>query len=125
LSAVTASSDRDWLSALRNATEILIQTVAPMTPHLAEECWAALGNSNLVAEAGWPACEESLVVENEMTIPVQVNGKKRADLTISRDTAQSDIEAAVLLLEPVQTALAGKQPKKIIIVAQRIVNVVV
>ena len=118
-------SDKGLLSALRNASEILIQIVAPMTPHLAEECWAVLGNTGLVAQAAWPTCVEALIVENEVTIPVQINGKKRADLTISRDAGQSAVEAAVLALDSVRAALDGKTPKKIIVVPQRIVNVVV
>jgi len=125
MAAASDQSDKKLLSALRNASEILIQIVAPMTPHLAEECWAVLGNSGLVAQAAWPTCVEALIVENEVTIPVQINGKKRADLTIGRDAGQSDIEAAVLALESVRAALDGKAPKKIVVVPQRIVNVVV
>ena len=97
---------------------------APMMPHLAEECWAALGHKSLVAEASWPALDEVLLVEDTVTLPVQVNGKKRADVTVARDAGKSDIEAAVLKLEAVRRALAGKAPKKVIVVPQRIVNVV-
>ena len=125
MAVTTDQADKALLSALRNAAEILVQIVAPMTPHLAEECWAVLGNSGLVAQAAWPACVDALIVENEVTIPVQINGKKRADLTISRDAGQSEIEAAVLALDVVKTTLDGKAPKKIIVVPQRIVNVVV
>jgi len=95
-----------------------------MMPHLAEECWAALGHTTLVAEAPWPAVERALLIEDTMTLPVQINGKKRADVTVSRGAANPDIEAAVLALEAVQRALDGKAPKKVIIVPQRIVNVV-
>ncbi|HVK90631.1 MAG TPA: leucine--tRNA ligase [Mycoplana sp.] len=112
-------------SALRNAVEIVIAVIAPMMPHFAEECWQAIGGSDLVARAAWPAYDETLVAENEITLPVQINGKKRADLTISRDADQMAIESAVLALEQVQAALAGKAPRKIIVVPQRIVNVVV
>ena len=77
------------------------------------------------ATSDWPAYADSLVTENEVTLPVQINGKKRADLTIARDADQSAVEAAVLALEAVQTALGGQKPKKIIVVPQRIVNVVV
>ena len=75
--------------------------------------------------SGWPAYDERLVAENEITLPVQINGKKRADLTIARDADQSAVEEAVLALEAVQAALGGQRPKKIIVVPQRIVNVVV
>jgi leucyl-tRNA synthetase len=113
------------VSAAREATEILIRLIAPMTPHLAEECWTLLGCSGIVAESGWPAYDEALVADNEVTLPVQINGKKRADLTIARDADQSQVERAVLELESVRAALDGKVPKKIIVVPQRIVNVVV
>jgi leucyl-tRNA synthetase len=110
--------------ALREAAEIFVQLLAPMMPHLAEECWAALGAEGLVAEAPWPALDRSLLVENAVTLPVQVNGKKRADVTVSRDADQAAIEAAVLSLDAVRRAMEGRPPRKIIVVPQRIVNVV-
>ena len=109
---------------MREAAEILVQLFRPMMPHLAEECWAALGHKTLVAEAPWPQVEAALLVEDTVTLPVQVNGKKRADVTVARDAANTEIEAAVLALEAVQRALEGKPPKKVIVVPQRIVNVV-
>ncbi|HEX9321024.1 MAG TPA: leucine--tRNA ligase [Xanthobacteraceae bacterium] len=111
-------------AALREAGDMLVKMFAPMMPHLAEECWTALGRKSLVAEASWPALEEKLLVEETVTLPVQVNGKKRADVTVARDAGTPDIEAAVLELEAVRRALAGKTPKKVIVVPQRIVNVV-
>jgi leucyl-tRNA synthetase len=98
--------------------------IAPMMPHLAEECWAALGGQGLVAEQPWPTFDPALIVENEITYPVQLNGKKRGDLTIARDADQAAIEQAVLALDFVQKALEGKTPRKVIVVPQRIVNVV-
>ena len=97
-----------------------------MMPHLAEECWAALGNGGggLVAEQAWPAVESDLLTEDTITLPVQVNGKKRADVTVPRDATNVEIEAAVLALDAVKRALDGKAPKKVIVVPQRIVNVV-
>ncbi|MGL4285394.1 MAG: leucine--tRNA ligase [Phreatobacter sp.] len=114
----------DLAAALREAGDILVQLVAPMMPHLAEECWTALGHHGLVAEKAWPAIDRAVLVVDTVTLPVQVNGKKRADLTIARDAAQKDIEAAVLALEQVTKALEGRPVKKIIVVPQRIVNVV-
>jgi leucyl-tRNA synthetase len=111
-------------AALREAAEILVQVVAPLMPHLAEQCWAALGHTTLVAETRWPVAEPALLVDETVTLPVQVNGRKRADLTIARDAGEADIEAAVLELDAVRRALAGKVPKKVIVVPQRIVNVV-
>ncbi|MCF3639978.1 leucine--tRNA ligase [Rhizobium sp. TRM95111] len=114
-----------FAGALRDAVEILISLIAPMTPHLAEECWREIGGEGLVATHAWPAFDEALVAELEITLPVQINGKKRADLTIARDADQSAVENAVLALDAVQAVLAGQKPRKIIVVPQRIVNVVV
>ena len=110
--------------ALREALDLSVQMVAPMMPHLAEECWAALGHETLVADAPWPTVEAELLVEETITLPVQVNGRKRADVTVARDAGSPDIEAAVLQIEAVKRALEGKIPKKVIVVPQRIVNVV-
>jgi leucyl-tRNA synthetase len=115
----------DYCAAVRDAAEILVQLVAPMTPHLAEECWSALGYTGLLSQAAWPQYDESLVVENDVVLPVQINGKKRAELTISRDADQNAVSDAALALEDVKRVLNGQAPKKIIVVPQRIVNIVV
>ncbi|NKK98242.1 leucine--tRNA ligase [Rhizobium leguminosarum bv. viciae] len=117
--------DATYRAAVRDAAEILIQLVSPMTPHLAEECWAALGNEGLLARASWPQYDETLVIENDVVLPVQINGKKRTELTISRDADQNAVTNAVLDLDAVKNALNGQTPKKIIVVPQRIVNIVV
>ncbi|APG92967.1 leucine--tRNA ligase [Sinorhizobium americanum] len=121
----SGKADESVTAAVKDATTILIDLIAPMMPHLAEECWREIGGEGLIAERPWPAFDPALVVENEITLPVQINGKKRADLTIARDADQSTIESAVLALDAVQAALNGGKPKKIIVVPQRIVNVVV
>ncbi|MFB2552958.1 leucine--tRNA ligase [Ensifer soli] len=118
-------SEAATVAAAREAVEILIALMAPIMPHLAEECWRAIGGTGLVARMPWPTFDPALVAENEMLLPVQVNGKKRAELTIARDADQIAIEAAVLAIDAVQAALGGKTPKKVIVVPQRIVNVVV
>ncbi|MGA2124511.1 MAG: leucine--tRNA ligase [Xanthobacteraceae bacterium] len=110
--------------AIREAMEILVRLFNPMMPHLAEECWAMIGHNGMVAEAAWPAVETDLLIEDTVTLPVQVNGRKRADVTVARDAGTADIERAVLALESVRRALDGKVPKKVIVVPQRIVNVV-
>ncbi len=117
-------ADDEKRSALRQALDFFIIMISPMTPHLAEECHAALGETDLVAKMSWPHYDPALIVDNEITIPIQINGKKRGDLTIARNADQSTIEKAVLALDFVQSNLAGKKPKKIIVVPQRIVNVV-
>ncbi|MGH6761178.1 MAG: leucine--tRNA ligase [Phyllobacterium sp.] len=116
--------DQALTQAMREAVEMLVIMIAPMMPHLAEECWAAIGAKGLVANQPWPAFDAGLIVENEITLPVQVNGKKRGDLTIARDADQVSIEKAVLELDAVKAILNGNPPKKVIIVPQRIVNVV-
>ncbi|MCJ2027766.1 leucine--tRNA ligase [Methylobacterium sp. J-067] len=112
-------------AAAKEAAGILVQLIAPMMPHLAEECWTALGRDGLVAAAPWPEAEAGLLVEDEITLPVQINGKKRADVTVPRDADAKAVEAATLALEAVQKVLEGKAPRKVIVVPGRIVNLVV
>src|SRR5262249_35724579 len=103
----------DFAWAMREAADILVILFHPMMPHLGEECWAALGHADLVAEQRWPQLEQSLLIESTIILPVQVNGKKRADVTVARDATNSEIETAVLALDAVQRALNGKAPKKV------------
>jgi leucyl-tRNA synthetase len=112
----------DW--ALRESAEILTQMFAPIMPHLAEECWARLGYNSLIVKQPWPEAEKALLVDDRITIAVQINGKRRDELQIARDASKADIEAAALDLEGVKRALEGREIKKIIVVPQRIVNVV-
>jgi leucyl-tRNA synthetase len=114
----------DFAWAMAEAADILVRLFNPMMPHLAEECWAALGRSGPVALQPWPELEPELLIENTITLPVQINGKKRADVTVARDANKEAVEAAVLSLDAVRRALDGKAPKKVIVVPQRIVNVV-
>jgi leucyl-tRNA synthetase len=116
------TADMRW--AMSEAVNVLVQLFAPMMPHLAEECWAMLGHGTLVAEAAWPVVERDLLVEDTVTLPVQINGKKRAEVAVAREASNAEIEAAVLALDAVIKALDGKSPKKVIIVPGRIVNVV-
>jgi leucyl-tRNA synthetase len=118
-------TDPAFATAVRESLDILIRLISPMMPHLAEQCWEVLGGEGLVSEAAWPRAEESLLVDDTMTLPVQINGKKRADVTVARNAPNEEIEGAVLALDAVKTALAGATPRKIIVVPQRIVNVVV
>jgi leucyl-tRNA synthetase len=125
--ALNAAGDKpapDMRFALREAAEMLTRIAAPMVPHLAEECWLALGNQGLLAEQAWPTPDPGLLTEDTVTIAVQVNGKRRDELRIARDAAKEDIEAAALKLDNVVRAIGGRQIKKVVIVPQRIVNVV-
>jgi leucyl-tRNA synthetase len=114
--------DVSW--AIGEAAVILVQLFAPMMPHLAEECWGVLGQSGLVSEADWPKIERDLLVEDTVTLVVQVNGKKRGDVTVARNAQNPEIEAAVLGLDAVKQALGGRAVRKVIVVPKRIVNVV-
>jgi leucyl-tRNA synthetase len=115
----------DLRFAFAEAGDILVHLFAPMMPHLAEECWSVLGHQALVAESAWPIADRALIVQSQITIPVQVNGRKRADLTIDRDADVKTVEAAALALDAVRRALDNRPPRKVIVVPQRIVNVVV
>ena len=124
LNAAGAEPSPDMRFALREAAEMLARIAAPMVPHLAEECWLALGNQGLLAQQPWPTPDPGLLAEDTVIIAVQVNGKRRDELRIARDAAKEDIEAAVLKLDNVVRAIGGRQIKKVVIVPQRIVNVV-
>jgi leucyl-tRNA synthetase len=127
ISAAIANPAKDAMlrSAIAEALDLLVLMMAPMMPHLAEECWQALGHDGLVAMRPWPAVDASLLTEDTFTYPIQINGKKRAELTIAIDAPQADIEKAALALDAVRRALDGQTPKKIVVVPKRIVNVVV
>jgi leucyl-tRNA synthetase len=114
----------DLVWAVREAAVILVQLFAPMMPHLAEECWAVLGQAGLVSEANWPQIERDLLVEDTVTLVVQVNGKKRGEVTVARTAQDAEIQGAVLALDAVKQALGGKAVRKVIVVPMRIVNVV-
>ena len=111
-------------AGLLEASRMLVQMIAPMMPHLAEECWQILGQEALVAEAPWPTLDRSLLVEANITLPVQVNGRKRADITVPADATSASIEKAVLALDAVVRAMEGRPARRVIVVPQRIVNVV-
>ena len=124
LSAALDKSGEGLAWAVREATELLVQMMGPMLPHLGEDCWERLGYNTLLADQPWPQPEAALLVDDMITIAVQVNGKRRDELTIARTATKDEIEAAALGLEPVARALAGRPVKKVIVVPQRIVNVV-
>ena len=111
--------------ALREAIETLVVMIGPMMPHLAEEAWQALGQSGLLADAPWPIVDASLLVEDTVTIAVQLNGKVRAVLEIERDQSEGDVREAALALDKVKAAVADKTVRRVIVVPNRIVNVVV
>jgi leucyl-tRNA synthetase len=115
----------DMRFAFAEAGDILVHSFAPMMPHLAEECWEALGHRTLVSQSPWPVADRSLIVSSEAAYVVQVNGKKRGELTIGRDADAAEIECAALALDGVVRAMDNRPARKVIIVPNRIVNVVV
>jgi leucyl-tRNA synthetase len=96
-----------------------------MMPHLAEECWEVFGHKTFVAQSPWPVADRSLIASAEVTYVVQVNGKKRGELSIERDAAQDRVERGALALDAVVRAMDNKRPRRVIVVPHRIVNVVV
>ncbi len=120
--ASPATSDEAWV--LREACEIMVLIVNPMMPHLAEECWSRLGYNTLLANEPWRKADPGLLIDDTVTIAVQVNGKRRDEIVVPRDAGRDEIEAAALQLDSVVRAVEGRAIKKVIVVPQRIVNVV-
>ncbi|MEM6617820.1 MAG: class I tRNA ligase family protein, partial [Pseudomonadota bacterium] len=109
----------------RESARTLAQLMMPMTPHLAEEVWAHLGGEGLVTQAPWPVADPALLIEDTVTLPIQINGKRRGEIDLPRDLPKEEVESRVMATETVQQALHGAAPKKVIVVPGRIVNVVV
>jgi leucyl-tRNA synthetase len=109
---------------LREGLETLTQLLGPMMPHLAEELWARLGGEGLLADQAWPVADPDLARDEQVTIAVQINGKLRATLELPRDAGRDVVESAALALPQVVRWLDGKKPKKIVVVPNRIVNLV-
>jgi leucyl-tRNA synthetase len=112
-------------AVMREGIETAVRLIGPMMPHLAEELWHLLGHDTLLADERWPQADPALVVEDTVTVAVQVNGRLRATIELPRDAAQADAEAAALAHPQVQRAIEGGRVRKVIVVPNRIVNVVV
>ena len=106
------------------AVRTLVRLIAPMVPHLAEEVWAALGQAGLIANAAWPVADPALLVDDAVTIAIQINGKLRETIQLPKGMARETVEAEVLSLDKVRKALEGRVPKKVIVVPDRLVNLV-
>jgi leucyl-tRNA synthetase len=111
--------------ARREALEALVRLTGPMMPHVAEELWQMLGHETLLAETSWPVADVALTRDDSVKVAVQVNGKMRGTIELPRDAAQAEAEAMALSLPTVAAAIAGKAPRKVIVVPNRIINVVV
>ncbi|TAL30969.1 MAG: leucine--tRNA ligase, partial [Alphaproteobacteria bacterium] len=112
-------------AVLKEGCEALVKLMAPMMPHIAEELWQHLGHKEMIVDTAWPEADKAYLANDTATIAIQVNGKLRATITLPRDAAQHDAEKAALDEPAVQKAMEGKAPKKVIVVPNRIINVVV
>ncbi len=110
--------------ARAEALSVLARLIAPVTPHLAEECWARIGGDGLVAQAPWPEYDTALAAEDVVVLPVQVNGKRRAEIRVAPGTEPAEVEKIVLADAEVTRRLEGMQVRKVIVVKDRIVNIV-
>ncbi len=119
-----AKGDDAMAWAVREGVVVMVQIFAPMMPHLAEECWKLLGYESLIAQTPWPQADAALLTTDSVTIAVQVNGKRRDEISLPKGTAKEEIEASVLQLDNVLRAVGDKSIRKVIVVPDRIVNVV-
>lgn len=110
--------------AKRQALSALARLIAPFTPHLAEECWTRLGEDGMVLDAPWPVWDAALAADDEVVLPIQINGKRRAEIRVARGSEPAAVEALVLADETVKARLEGLSVKKIVVVKDRIVNLV-
>ncbi|UWP88829.1 leucine--tRNA ligase [Aliiroseovarius crassostreae] len=121
----TISKSKAGGRAQKQAMRTMAQLMSPMTPHLSEEVWSMLGGEGLVAQAAWPVADETMLIEDNVTLPIQINGKRRAEISVPKDMDKAEVEKLALAEDAVIRALDGKAPKKVIVVPGRIVNVVV
>jgi len=117
-----SSAGGGW--ALRESLEVLARLIGPMMPHLGEELWAMLGHQTLLADAAWPVADPALIVDDQVTVAVQLNGKLKGTILLPKDCGQAEAEAEAMKVPNLAQALAGKPPRKVIVVPNRIVNVV-
>ncbi|MDX1711432.1 MAG: leucine--tRNA ligase, partial [Rhodovibrionaceae bacterium] len=123
--SLVKSDDAGDRWALREALESLVRLMAPMMPHLAEELWQRLGHDGMLVDLPWPEADQTLTVDETVTLAVQVNGKKRATIELPRDADEKTAEQAALSEPAVLRAVGESTPRKVIVVKNRIVNVVV
>ena len=121
----TIAKSKAGREAKRFALKTMAQLMSPMTPHLAEDMWSMLGGEGLIATAPWPIADAAMLVEDNVTLPIQINGKRRDEISVPKDMPKEEVEKLVLENDAVQRALDGGQPKKLIVVPGRIVNVVI
>ena len=120
----TLQKSKAGKAAQREAIMTLAQLMAPMTPHLAEEIWTAQGGDGLITTSSWPQADEAMLVDDTVTLPIQINGKRREEIQVPADMPKEEVEKIALSHEAVIRTLDGATPKKVIVVPGRIVNVV-
>ena len=122
--AAVKAGDEGAATAYRFGLEALVRLIAPMTPHIAEEIWQALGNAAPLVASDWPKADPAWLVVDTVTLAVQVNGKLRGTLDVPLGAEAKAVESLAMALPAVQTHLAGRTPKKVIVVPNKIVNIV-
>lgn len=120
----TREADAAGAAALREALETTVRLIAPFAPHIAEELWSRLGHAETVFRSGWPVYDEDAATEDEVELVVQVNGKVRAKVTAPRDADETAVREQALAEPRVAAFVAGKTVRKVIVVPNRIVNIV-
>ena len=122
--ATIRQHDKAGAEAKKTALAALARLMAPFTPHLAEECWTRLGEDGMVLDAPWPVWDAALAADDDVVLPIQINGKRRAEIRVARGSEPAEVEALVLADDTVKARLEGLSVKKIVVVKDRIVNLV-
>ena len=108
----TLAKSKAGTAAKREAAKTLAQLMSPMTPHLSEELWQLLGGEGLVATAPWPVADEAMLVDDTVTLPIQINGKRRAEISVAKDLDKAEVEKIALSTEAVQRRWMAMRPRK-------------
>jgi len=125
LYSIEKPDDKNSLSVLKEALEVLTITLSPFAPHISEELWKALGNDGGILKASWPAWDESALKLDQILIVVQVNGKVRSRIHVPADSSDEDVKQAALEDERIQSYVSGKELRRVIVVPKKLVNIVV
>ena len=119
------NTKNEGISIVLNSYTVLLRLIEPMTPHLAEELWARLGNTGFLCDQPWPTYDEALILDEEVNIAVQVNGKLRGKISAPRESSEDVIKALALGLDNVKKQIGENEIRRVIVVPNRIVNVVI
>ena len=119
------SLENDLRAAMKEAVDSLVLLISPFVPHISEELWEALGNENGLTRRGWPVYDPELIAEDTLTIVAQVNGKKRAEISVPTLATEDEIMQATMAEANVQRFLEGRVIRKIVVVPGKLVNIVV